>query len=277
MAIIFLTFHLCLILHFVQINKPLIEKRRRARINDCLTQLKNIVLEAQESQVIIQTDKTDTDRQTDSEADRQTDGRKCNRMISYWKHKIAGNYDDRQHTGTRVVRRAGMQRLINIHKTWTEVCQTQELRRNLFVCFFFFFFFFFFLFFFFFFGIVPWSHIRMMGFINIKHLTYGKYKYLSRLMGKPTIYIGENKDADQLRGNREADQRLCFRYSDSTIPLLLIKVRNFKLLALFCACTGRFVSDLFGKPHCWFSHETAHFSLDILSADRQTDRQTMDR
>ena len=30
-------------------------------------------------------------------------------------------------------------------------------------------------------------------------------------MGKPTICIGENKDADQLRGNREADQRLCLR------------------------------------------------------------------
>ena len=44
---------------------------------------------------------------------------------------------------------------------------------------------------------------------------------MSRLMGKPTICIGENKGADQLRGNREADQRLCFRYSDSTIPLLL--------------------------------------------------------
>ena len=41
--------------------------------------------------------------------------------------------------------------------------------------------------------------------------------------GKPTICIGENKDADQpqLCGNRKADQRLCFRYSDSTIPLLL--------------------------------------------------------
>ena len=37
-------------------------------------------------------------------------------------------------------------------------------------------------------------------------------------MGKPTICIGKNKGADQLRGNREADQRLCFRYSDSTIP-----------------------------------------------------------
>ena len=30
----------------------------------------------------------------------------------------------------------------------------------------------------------------------------------------------ENKDADQPRGNREADQRLCSRYTDSTIPLL---------------------------------------------------------
>ena len=39
-------------------------------------------------------------------------------------------------------------------------------------------------------------------------------------MEKPTSSIGKNKGADQLRGNREADQRLCFRYTDSTIPLL---------------------------------------------------------
>ena len=43
---------------------------------------------------------------------------------------------------------------------------------------------------------------------------------LSRVMRKTTFCICENKDADQLRGNREADQRLCFRYTDSTIPLL---------------------------------------------------------
>ena len=43
---------------------------------------------------------------------------------------------------------------------------------------------------------------------------------LSRRMRKQTICIGENKGADQLRGNCEADQRLCFRYTDSTIPLL---------------------------------------------------------
>ena len=39
-------------------------------------------------------------------------------------------------------------------------------------------------------------------------------------MRKPTFCICENKDADQLQGAREADQRLCFRYIDSTIPLL---------------------------------------------------------
>ena len=43
---------------------------------------------------------------------------------------------------------------------------------------------------------------------------------MSRVIRKPTICICENKDADQLRGNRAADQRLCFRYKDSTITLL---------------------------------------------------------
>ena len=53
-------------------------------------------------------------------------------------------------------------------------------------------------------------------------------------MGKPTICKGENKGADQLRGNREADQRLCNRYSDSTIPPLLnSKISNFKLFSVF--------------------------------------------
>ena len=42
---------------------------------------------------------------------------------------------------------------------------------------------------------------------------------MSRVMRKPAFCICENKGADQLRGNREADQRLCFRYLDSTIPL----------------------------------------------------------
>ena len=44
--------------------------------------------------------------------------------------------------------------------------------------------------------------------------------YMSLVMRKPAFCICENKDADQLRGDREADQRLCFRYIASTIPLL---------------------------------------------------------
>ena len=39
-------------------------------------------------------------------------------------------------------------------------------------------------------------------------------------MRNPFFCICENKDADRLRGNREADQRPCFRDTDSTIPLL---------------------------------------------------------
>ena len=71
-------------------------------------------------------------------------------------------------------------------------------------------------------------------------------------MRKPTICIGENKAADQLRGNCEADQRLCFRYTDSKIPLLS------KSLTIFCDCT--YVSHLVGNPKCWFSPAKARFS-----------------
>ena len=43
---------------------------------------------------------------------------------------------------------------------------------------------------------------------------------LSLVVRKPAVCICKNKDIDQLHGNREADQRLCFRYTDTTIPLL---------------------------------------------------------
>ena len=45
---------------------------------------------------------------------------------------------------------------------------------------------------------------------------------LSLVMRKQRLCICKNKDADQLRGKRQADQRLCFCYIDSTIPLLSI-------------------------------------------------------
>ena len=45
-------------------------------------------------------------------------------------------------------------------------------------------------------------------------------RYMSPVIRKPAFCICENKDADQLCGNREADQRLCFPYTDSTFSLL---------------------------------------------------------
>ena len=38
---------------------------------------------------------------------------------------------------------------------------------------------------------------------------------------KTGFCLCENKGADQLRSNCEADQRLCFRYTDSTLSLFI--------------------------------------------------------
>ena len=63
--------------------------------------------------------------------------------------------------------------------------------------------------------------------ISLQHLYICLYALLyvvklamSLAVRKPAFCICENKDADQLRGDREADQRDCFRYTESTIPLL---------------------------------------------------------
>ena len=83
---------------------------------------------------------------------------------------------------------------------------------------------------------------------------------MSLPMGKPTICIGENKGADQLRGNREADQRLCFRNSDSTIlPLLNSKISSFcpasvavqAGLCQTCSQTTLLVFPRGGSYVCW--------------------------
>ena len=55
--------------------------------------------------------------------------------------------------------------------------------------------------------------------INVNEL-YKQCNNLGRVMRKPDFCLCENKCADQLRSNCEADQPLCFRYTDSTIPLL---------------------------------------------------------
>ena len=86
---------------------------------------------------------------------------------------------------------------------------------------------------------------------------------LSRLMGKPTICIGENKDADQLRGNREADHAFVF----ATRIVQFLFYLNPKLQASNSfLCLYRLVCVRpVQKPHCWFSHEAAQLILRLFS------------
>ena len=71
-------------------------------------------------------------------------------------------------------------------------------------------------------------------------------------MRKPAFYLCENKDTDHCA----ADQRLCFRYTDSTIPLL----PKSEISCLFSGCTAQFLSDLVGNPEDWFSHNEAQMA-----------------
>ena len=68
-----------------------------------------------------------------------------------------------------------------------------------------------------FFG-MPIKTLGSLGKIRVGRVTGNTH--MSRVMRKPMFCICENKDTDQLCGNRKADQRLCFRYLDRTIPLL---------------------------------------------------------
>ena len=54
---------------------------------------------------------------------------------------------------------------------------------------------------------------------SFQHKETGQHN-VSFTLRKTAFCICENKDTDQLHGNREADQCLCFHYIDRTIPLL---------------------------------------------------------
>ena len=89
-------------------------------------------------------------------------------------------------------------------------------------------------------------------------------------MRNPAFCIFENKDADQLRGYREADQRLCFRYTDTRIPLLSKYEISSLQPSSVLSCTARFVSDLVGNPEDRFSQKEAHMLLTRLLSNMNT-------
>ena len=67
--------------------------------------------------------------------------------------------------------------------------------------------------------LLQWGYVKNYYSLLTPVVCYGSYD-MSLVVRKPALCICENKDADQLRSNCAADQRLCIRHIDSTIPLL---------------------------------------------------------
>ena len=117
---------------------------------------------------------------------------------------------------------------------------------------------------------------------NVKHsfsCSCSQYQQIWNLIPTPTLHatrqrmryeLGREKTGflhmrkqkrDQLRGNREADQHLCFRYTDSTIPLL--SKSKISSLLPSSVTTARFVWDLVGNPEDRFFHNETCIMLAI--------------
>ena len=106
----------------------------------------------------------------------------------------------------------------------------------------------------------------VLALILVMKLNVASYD-MSGVMKKPTFFICENKDADQLRGNREAvTAKLisAFVFATRIVHSLYYKYPKFQasshLLWLYspvCVGPGR-------KPECWFSHDTAHIDVYCL-------------
>ena len=84
-------------------------------------------------------------------------------------------------------------------------------------------------------------------------------------MRKPEFCLCENKDIDQLRSICEADQRLCFRYTDSIVSRLFkSEISSFSPASVtvqigFCLTKSK--TPKTGFLASWLSHD---FSLTAL-------------
>ena len=77
---------------------------------------------------------------------------------------------------------------------------------------------------------------------------------MSCLMGKPTICIGENKGADQLRSNCEADLISAFVFATRIVQFLFYLNPKFQASSSFLCL----YSLVFVGPVRKLSHEVAH-------------------
>ena len=76
---------------------------------------------------------------------------------------------------------------------------------------------------------------------------------MNHVMRKPVFALCNNKDTDP----RSLISVFVIRCLDSIMPLSFY-IRNFKPIASFCGCTGRFDSTMVANPKDRFSHDVAH-------------------
>ena len=99
---------------------------------------------------------------------------------------------------------------------------------------------------------------------------------MSLVMRKPAFCICENKDADQLRGNREADQRLCFatrivKYLYFLNPKFQASSHLLWLYSLVCVGPGRKPRrPVFSQRGSKYVSELENLSLDCPTKQGQT-------
>ena len=92
---------------------------------------------------------------------------------------------------------------------------------------------------------------------------------MSRLVRKPTICIGENKDADQLRAQISfavtAKLISAFVFATRIVQFLLYFNPKFQASSSFLCLYRSVCVGPVRKPHCWFSHEVAQIYTEFYS------------
>ena len=81
-------------------------------------------------------------------------------------------------------------------------------------------------------------------------------------MGKPTICLGENKGADQLRVIAKLIS--AFVFATQIVQFLFYLNRKFQASSSFLCLYRPVCVGPVRKPHCWFSHEAAHILKGIM-------------
>ena len=80
---------------------------------------------------------------------------------------------------------------------------------------------------------------------------------MSRLMGKPTICIGENKDTKLISA---------FVFATPVVQFLFYLNPKFQASSSFLLLCRLVCVRPVRKPHCWFSHEMAQILLSFVKA-----------